>query len=90
LYLYVYDDNEDAATYAIWDKVGQGIGNLEALESLNVYVSGDPDSGPIAWHIWSGPGIEPLTLGVRQFGSPLYQEPVGKYTLSVARFQFLR
>jgi hypothetical protein len=47
LYLYAYDDNEDAASYDIWDTIGQGIGNLEAFESLNVYVSGDPDSGPI-------------------------------------------
>jgi hypothetical protein len=47
LYLYVYDDNEDAACYDIWDKVGQGIGNLEALETLHVLVSGDPDSGTI-------------------------------------------
>jgi hypothetical protein len=41
LYLYVYDDNKDAASYEIWDKVGQGIGNLEALETLHVLVSGD-------------------------------------------------
>jgi hypothetical protein len=49
LYLYVYDDNEYAASYEIWDKVGQGIGNLEALETLHILVSGDPDpgSGPI-------------------------------------------
>jgi hypothetical protein len=39
LQVMLYPNDEDAGNYELWDKVGQGVGNLTSLEDLNIILS---------------------------------------------------
>jgi hypothetical protein len=49
--VFVWPYDEDVGNYELWDKVGQGVGNLKSLKSLGITLDNEGDGSEPDWEI---------------------------------------